>query len=195
MSRLLALGLSSPAKSPDQSEDWKEFEAVEKSGRYQPHRGAEPNASRLCHYYAFRAEKAARLNDGVSEKLYSEIHTRYAQLVRQQQLAADKLGMESGELIQRSEVERIEAARMAVSMVSLGSSIDALATRISELPAMSLQAIRAELEAWLVSGAIVRPYQRMSTATHQLNIPSWYSEAMKREVSQYVAQKDIDAQG
>lgn len=186
VAKLKELGLSTE-QAKDGSPEWKVFIEGWAAGGFRPHKGVPESVSKLCHYYAFRTERAAAAGDGLAEKLYATQHREYENTIRQMQLAADKLGMESGEIITRQECERLIAALEQWRCVATSEGIASLAASLCSMQSMTPAAASALVERWLIDGAWLKPFRRATRATTQLALPPWAFEAMRREHEQYIS--------
>jgi hypothetical protein len=144
-------------------EDWVKFR--EGAGATSP----KDNKAQINTLEMFRDGYAMKLDDAMKRKDMPEIR-RWNELliettnsIRQNKLAAEKLGLDQGDIISFDEMDRIIFAFGYWSMRAVDQHLDAIAAKLADLsPGFDKRTVRAVLEPELLSKRILIPFAKAS---------------------------------
>ncbi len=139
---------------------------------------------RELHFVTFALSRARERGDEAAQRKYSDEMIKFSKAVKEQKLLADKLGVESGDLIAKSEVVRIIAAHAYWTMRGTDVALDALARRLVNL--QFPKDARAVLEPELLSIRFVQAYAQAVRTPAGNALPGWVRDAIRETVDNYI---------
>lgn len=142
------------------------------------------NLDRHIHFADFALQKAREQNDPHLIKIFTDDLLRFSKAAKEQKALADKLGIESGELLQKPEIERIIAGWCYWSMAAIDLALPSLCKRLVGLSSPS--AIREVLEPALLRAKFLEPFQQAKRVAAGNNLPPWFVEKMVDSVDDYL---------
>lgn len=165
--------------------DWSEFEKQEK-----PHPSdgeSQQTLERLRDFYAFKLRKANAISDENSIRVFSDLVIKYEKAIRDNALAAKKLGVDVGELLPRPEVERIIFALAYWMLRSADLHIDALTGTITSMAqGLDRDKVRAALDGELLSTRMLIPFARAARLRAGIGLPDWAVAKFKDTAGDYL---------
>lgn len=142
------------------------------------------NLDRHIHFADFALQKAREQNDPHLIKIFTDDLLRFSKAAKEQKALADKLGIESGELLQKPEVERVLAAWAYWAMASIDLALPSLCKRL--VGQASPSGIREILEPALLRAKFLEPFQQAKRVAAGNNLPPWFVEKMVDSVDDYL---------
>jgi hypothetical protein len=185
--KLDELGMSAAkAKAAEKDPHWVQFDKDWKAGLYTPEKNVPERLSKLCYFHAYKLERCLEVSDDLGAKLYNGLYKDLQELTRKLQLAAEKLGIETGETMRRPDIERIEEARTLWTMAANDRAVAVIVDWILANRNATAKQAKDHLESILLSARIVEPHKRATRTKNELSLPAWYVEAMERGVKQFL---------
>ena len=167
------------------NEDYRDFLAT-----YDPKTGGKDALAVLEKnraYWAFKLDRAQQQNDRVSIDFATKQHLRFESAIHDAQLRAKRLGLDQGELLARSEAERVFCAVAYWQMRctdealhDLGAQI-AAASAAGPLPAEELERI---IEPVLLTAKVLVPLTRAIQVNSSMKLPEWAVASMKKVIGE-----------
>jgi hypothetical protein len=185
--RLKASRRPTTAALPVDNPDWIEFE---KQARTDDPKESMAKIAKARDFAAFMFEKAGREPPSQEAqdrlKFYSDLLARMESCLHDALLRGRKLGIDTGELIPKVEVERLVFAMAWWLMRCVDDSLDAMCAKLSALsPGMEPKAVRNLIEPFLMSAMILEPLARADIACG-VQIPTWLSQKMRTTAGDYL---------
>lgn len=165
--------------------DWIEFEktgtAVVADGE------AQQTLERFRDFYAFKLRKANAKSDENEIRAYSDLVIKHEKAIRDNALAAKRLGVDVGELLPRPEVERIIFALAYWMMRAADLHIDALTGTITSMAqGLDRDKVRAALDGELLSTRMLIPFARAARLRAGIGLPDWAVAKFKDTAGDYL---------
>lgn len=142
------------------------------------------NLERQLHFLDFALGKARERGDSHLTKVYTEDLIKFSRAIKEQKALADKLGVESGELLQRPEIERIIAALGYWSMAAIDAVLPTLCKRLVGVTAPS--EVRKILEPALLRAKFLEPFVRAKTVANGNALPPWIAAKIVDSADDYL---------
>lgn len=142
----------------------------------------------------FKIDKAQSRNDfaGVSDA--TKLLTHYSGVIHDEEIRADKLGRELGDILEKREVERILRAMAFWMLRTADESIDGLAAQLSDAAAagpLLREDARRILEPGLLDGRVLTPLARAAQITAGNTLPEWVIAALRGGVRDTLEDADL----
>jgi hypothetical protein len=173
-------GEPAPGTDPASGQDWEEFE---KQARTEDPGDAMAKISKVRDWAFFQFERASKAKRKKEEKFYSDLLAKMEGTLHDAQLRAKKLGLETGDLVRRDELER-PARFLAYHLLrcadsALAKLAKAIAERDPKLPPVTAQEVKALGEPLLLSALVFEPIERAMTGDNGAAPPAWLVAALK----------------
>ncbi len=172
---------------PANAGDWQEFEAGFKD--------TDPNEamakiSKVRDWAFFQFERASKKKNKREEKFYSDLLAKMEGTLHDAQLRAKKLGIESGDLVSRKDLERparfIGYHLLRCADEALGKLARAIGERDPTLPPMTAEEVRRLGEPLLLEAVVFAPMTRATEGDNAGAPPSWLVDAMRDGLAEVV---------
>lgn len=174
--------LTKPEKASNR--DWEDFLREHPSDASPDQVKQIQNLERHLHFADFALQKARARDDAAYIKVYTDDLFRFSKAIKEQKALADRLGLESGELLPKREAERIIASWCYWSMVAIDAVLPTLCKRL--VGQTGPAAIRDILEPALLRAKFLEPFQQAKRVAAGNNLPPWFVEAMVGSVDDYL---------
>jgi hypothetical protein len=164
--------------------DWAEFELMIRSESPQE---AMTKITKARDWAYFKLEKAAKANDKKGEKFYGDLLGKMEAILHDAILRAKRLGIDSGELLPRPEVERILWALAFWLLRSADQHQDALTTKLTALsPGLAAGPVRAILDPELLSTRFLTPFAYAAKLQSGVGLPAWVVAKMREAAGDFL---------
>lgn len=164
--------------------DWQEFISQARSG------DAKESLEKLAlarDFASFKFEKASRATDKDNMKFYAELLSKFEGVFHDAQLRARKLGIDEGELLPRSEVERITWAVAYWLLRATDQHLDAITSKLKALsPGLDAEPVRAVLEPELLSCRFLEPFAKAARIQSGVGLPGWLFAKMRESAGDFL---------
>ena len=140
-------------------------------------------ADELCDDYFEELQHARSIGDDVREKISLENYLKINKQLRDQEAHNKKLGLDSGELLSRSEVERIMRAMFWAGNACCEKFAKQIAQKLSHKEPAQIYDILAPL---LTSLTIFEALKKVAKPPGEVNLPDWFVECASTEEKQYI---------
>jgi hypothetical protein len=164
--------------------DWEEFQKAAIEQTDDDPKKAMAMIAKARSFAAFKFEKASAVNDQDGIKFYADLLAKLEGTLHDAQLRAKKLGIDQGELVPRSEVERILRAWAFWSMRSVDADLADLCPKLTGLA--QVNDARAVLEPALLSARFLKPFVRASRISSPAAVPGWMVAIVQDAVDDYI---------
>ncbi len=161
------------------NESWEKFKTTN-AGKP----GLIPQMERFAAFFHEQLEAAFERSDKTDQKFYSELFFDASNSIRQQKLAADKLGIEEGQLFTKAQLARVIHALAFWSMRTVDADLADLCPKLPGLK--SVAEVRAILEPALLSARFVKPFARAARVESESSLSGWMVETIKDAVDDYI---------
>ncbi len=135
-------------------------------------------------FATFGLARSRERGDEAAQRKYADDMIKFSKAVKEQKLLADKLGVESGELLSKAEVMRILHAHAYWTMRGTDVALDALSRKLVNL-AFPKDA-RAVLEPELLSIRFVQAYSQAVRTPAGNALPAWVRDAVRDAVDDFI---------
>ena len=187
--RLEAEGVAQ-VESVAEDPEWEEFErhkAARKAAGKTSSDGATNTLEEHRDFYAFKLAKAAKRGKKDQSLFFTEQVIRFSRAIREEKLLAEKLGIQSGEMIPREDCERWFRAWGFWTMRGVDTMLADMVPRITGLnPAIDHAAARFAVEPALLEARMLRPYVMATKVPSKVALPAWLVAAVKDVVDDYL---------
>ncbi len=136
-------------------------------------------------YYSVQLNTATKCKDVNHEavKFWNDLLLKADESIRKSQAHEKKLGIEKGELLSRSEVERIIKASIWAGNACIDKFSKQIAQRLSNLPP---QDVHKALKPQLTGMIIFEGMRRVTKTPGEINVPQWVADCYQTERSLYL---------
>ena len=142
------------------------------------------NLERHLHFADFALQKAREKNDQHLIKIFTDDLLKFSKAIKEQKALADKLGVESGELLPKPQAEKLVAAWCYWSMACVDAALHSLSRK---LVGMKTQAeVRAVLEPALLKHKYLEPFVEANRAASGMGMPEWFTQKLVDSVDDYI---------
>lgn len=141
-------------------------------------------AEELRDEYLEELQIAKDEEDEEREKITLNAYLKIDKQLREAALAAQKLGIESGEMIAREEVERIIKVMVYAGNACVKGAISQMAQKLAALD--SPKEVEKVLAPAVLGGRIFEGFLKVSKAAGPSLVPAWLVNAMQSEGKQYL---------
>jgi hypothetical protein len=160
--------------------DWSDFLAN------RPADASKDPLEELRDYYQIKLRKANAAGDENSIRIYSELVIKYEKAIRDNKLAADRMGIEVGQLVPRADVERWAFGIAYWLMRSTDAALDTLSAKLAPLaPGLEAAKVRATAEPFLLGSMILEPFARASIQAG-IGLEPWLCDRMRKTCGDYL---------
>jgi hypothetical protein len=180
-------------RAPETQSDWDEFQKIARSD---DPKDAMAKIAKARDFAAFMFEKASRADNRKDQKHFSDLLAKMEACLHDAQLRAKKLGVDSGELLPRPEVERVIFAMAFWLMRSADQHLDSLTARLRALaPGLDGEPIRSVLEGELLSDRFLVPFAQAAKIQNGVALPEWVVAKMREACGDFLehGEKAFDA--
>lgn len=164
--------------------DWDEFERQFPDSPEEDHAEQIKTLERRLAFFDFKLQKAIRIHAQDDIKFYSEQVIKFSNAVRQQKLMADKLGLEKGDLLARSQAELYFRAWAFWAMRAVDASLNDLSPRLVSLTFP--EEVRAVLEPSLLNNRFLIPFVLATKVESGVSLPEWALDCVRDAVDDYI---------
>jgi hypothetical protein len=185
-----AKGVGIPATA---AEDWSEFELLIRTESPQE---AMVKITKARDWAYFKLEKAAKADDKKGVKFYGDLLGKMEAILHDAILRAKRLGLDSGELLPRPEIERILWALAYWILRSTDQHLDAISAKLTKLSAgLDDARVRAVLEPELLSQRFLGPFAQAAKLQNGVGLPQWVVAKMRESAGDFLegGEKQFDA--
>lgn len=166
-------------EKPKEDRTWIAFRESFGAGGAADHKAQLKSLEMFRDGYALKLDEALRTSDNGAVKRWNELLIETTNAIRQNQLAAEKLGINHGDIISFAEMDRIIWALGFWLLRSTDLHLDALALKLAALsPGFDPKAVRAVLEPELLSNRFLVPFAKASKASG-VSLPARAIEKLK----------------
>jgi hypothetical protein len=173
--------------SPDQPttlSDWAEFEKLVRSD---DPKDAMAKIAKARDFAAFMLEKAWKAENRKDQKHFSDLLAKMESCLHDALLRSKKLGIDSGELLPRPEVERVLWALAYWLLRSADQHQDALTTKLTALsPGLAAGPVRAILDPELLSTRFLTPFAYAAKLQGGVGLPAWVVAKMREAAGDFL---------
>lgn len=180
--------------------DWKAFveqhETAKKEGKNEAPKEALELLIEHRDFAGFCFKSAAKANNKADMKFFAGLLATFEGVIHDAQLRAKKLGIDQGDLFQRTEVERIVFALAYWLLRSTDQHLDALSGKLKALaPGLEAVAVRAVLEPELLSDRFLVPMAQAAKMQNGVSLPDWLVAKMRESCGDFLenGEKEFDA--
>ena len=167
--------------------DWEEFE---KQVRTADPNDAMAKIGKARDWAYFQFERASKTKKKRDEKFYSDLLAKMEGTLHDAQLRAKKLGIDSGDLVRRDELERparfLGYHLLRCADAALGQLARQLTERDPSLPPLTVGEVRAMGEPLLLTALVFQPLVKAMEGDNGAAPPRWLVEAMKAGMEEVV---------
>jgi hypothetical protein len=181
------LGQQPEQPQPDKKvikRDWTAFKADLATEGPRDHQAQMRDLESLLEYYRKRVEDAIATEQDTEVKFWNELYLDAFNTLRQQKLAADKLGLEEGQLFSKDQLEKILRALAYWSMRSIETDIPELRKQVIGLT--DERQAHDILDSFLLSNRFLKPFAKASRIESESTLAPWIAETMKDAVDDYI---------
>ena len=176
-------GQNSPLGAGDS--DWQAFQTERASTPAAKDQAAQiQDLEEHLQFADFALRRARQRGDEHAQKKYADEVIKFSRAVKEQKLLAERLGLESGELLPRSTVELLFAAHAFWTMRSTDLALDALSRRLVNLSFP--EEARAVLEPELLSMRFIAAYARAAQVASRSALPAWALDKLRDTVDDFI---------
>jgi hypothetical protein len=161
--------------------DWAAFNA---QVRTEDPKDAMAKIAKARDWAFFKFELASKNQDKKLEKHYGDMLAKMEGVLHDAQLRAKKLGVDSGDLFPREQIERDDAALAAALFRSIDTAMPGLCREL--LGINHPEAIRAKLEPVLLDVAFLRPMAEAVRLASDQSLPAWRVENFMQSAATYI---------
>jgi hypothetical protein len=148
---------------PPVDEDWVKFREGQGATDPKDHKAQINTLEMFRDGYAMKLDDAMKRKDMPEIRRWNELLIETTNSIRQNKLAAEKLGLDQGDIISFAEMDRIIFAFGYWSMRAVDQHLDAIAAKLADLsPGFDKRTVRAVLEPELLSKRILVPFAKAS---------------------------------
>lgn len=184
--------LPAPTSPPPSSEsnhaelqaDWVEFQRQHPTHTSKAQAAQIQTLERELEFATFALGRARDRGDDYAQKKFSDDVIKFSRAVKEQKLLADRLGLESGELIPRATCETYLRAHAYWTMRATDLALDALAARLINLSFP--EEARTILEAELLSVRFVQAYAHATRVAARNALPPWAVHCIRDTVDDFI---------
>lgn len=170
---------------PDEiTQDWKEFDAQARSD--DPH-DAMAKIRRAADWAFFQFERASKTKRKKDEKFYSDLLAKMQGTLHDAELRAKKLGIETGDLVKRAELE-VPARFLGYHLLRCADTALAQLTagllERSAVRQLSAGDIKEVCESVLITALVIAPIERAAGGDNAGAPPAWLVKALRDGVNE-----------
>lgn len=170
-----------PPPPPEPTAAWTKFkEARQKKG----HAEQLGDLEAFRDFYASKLGEAIDLNQISEIKLYNELLLDTANSIRQQKLAADKLGIEEGRLYTKEQLRAIIRAWAFWAMRGVDTDLPDLCKNV--VGVKSVDEARRITEPILLSARFLKPFAKAARVDGESELAPWIVAEMREAVDDYL---------
>lgn len=162
------------------NESWEKFKTTN-AGKP----GLIPQMERFAAFFHEQLEAAFERSDKTDQKFYSELFFDASNSIRQQKLAADKLGIEEGQLFTKAQLARFIRAFAFWSMRGNDAVIAELCPKMVA-GFKSVSDARDALEPLVLSERFVKPFAKAARVVSESSLSGWMVETIKDAIDDYI---------
>jgi hypothetical protein len=138
-------------------------------------------------FASFMWERAAKAGNRSEVKFWADQLAKFEGVLHDAQLRAKKLGIDSGDLLPKAEVERIAWALAFWLMRSTDQHLDALTSKLSKLfPGAAPEDIRRALEPELLTDRWLVPFAKAAKIQAGTTVPDWLVSKMREATGDFI---------
>lgn len=165
--------------------EWDEFRrSIAASGGPKDHASQIRDLEVFRDGYAFKLERAIERGDEADVKHWNTLLIDTSNAIRQAKLAADKLGIDEGELFPKADLARVIRAFAFWAMRAIDADLADLCPRLTGLA--YVEEVRAILEPALLSNRFVKPFARAARVDSESSLAPWMVETLRDAVDDYI---------
>jgi hypothetical protein len=143
---------------------------------------------KLRDFYFLKLSAAAKRNDQNQIKYWNELLLKTDESIRRTEAHQKKLGLESGETIDRVEVERILKAMIYAGNACVRSQLKEIVEVLAaETPAKMYEMLAPAV----LGGRIFEGFKALTKSESQVKLPLWVVECMQSEGENYLEGVDL----
>lgn len=170
-------------KKPDL--DWQEFRATMGSRPKKEFSLLIQQMEEFAAFYHYKLERAHELGDKGDQRFFNDLFIETSNAIRQQKLAADKLGIEEGQLFTKAQLEKFIRAFVFWSMRAIDADLAADPCK-ALLNLKSVEQVRAVREPRLLADRFVKPFARAARIESDSALSPWMVETVKDAVDDFI---------
>lgn len=168
------------------SEDLAEFKKT-----YDPKQEADTQAQlkELQAYQLYKVKKAQERGDAAAVMAATKLLTHFSNVINDEELRAFRLGKETGDIIQRAEVESYLHAINYWHIRCIDEYTAEVVPELVQLAAagkLDRDSIKATITSPLIDGRIVKPIDRALSSTSGMRLPAWFAECITKSLDRIV---------
>ena len=164
--------------------DWEEFQRTTAGDVDDDPKKAMAAVARARAFAAFKFDKAAKENNRDDLKFFADLVAKLDSTLHDQQLRAKKLGIDAGDLVPRSEVERIARAWVFWAMRAVDADLAELCPKLTGLA--QVNDVRGVLEPALLSNRFLKPFARAARIASPSAVPDWLVAILRDACDDYI---------
>ena len=173
------------------AEEWKKNYRAENPGQFTKKKATKKKAKKvgtksaeeLRDEYFMELQEAREMGDDAREKIALEYFLKIDKQIRDQEAHNKKLGLDSGEVLSRTEVERILQAMFWAGNACLDKFSKQIAQKLSDKKAPEIHQI---LKPHLTALTLFEALERVAKSPGGVNLPSWAIKKSKTEEKHYI---------
>lgn len=154
--------------------------------QYDPVTARDTNAleemKRQRDFALFKVDLAQQRNDFASVQDATKQLTHFSAVIHDEEVRANRLGREAGELIQRADVVKVARAIPFWMLRAVDELLGELCPRIasaSSRGALAPDTVRALIEPELLAARVLEPFARAAQVNTASKLPDWFVDAMR----------------
>jgi hypothetical protein len=163
--------------------DWEKFKSATEGKRFDPKKII-AQMEEFAGFFHYMLEQANVAGDQAKQRFYSDLFFDAANSIRQQKLAADKLGIEEGNLFSKDQLAKIIRAWAFWSFRGIDAELADLCPKLPGLK--SVAQARAILEPVLLSVRFVKPFARAARVESESSLAPWIVETIADAVDDFI---------
>ena len=138
----------------------------------------------MCEFYRKRLETALTNDDFHNIKLYSDLHLKTSESIRRNEIHATKVGLKSGDVMTRAEVERIMKAALYAGNACVHLQLSSICERLAGIsdPGELYHVLKPALVGDLIFSGFSK--------AKGIGVPDWFIDLVKQEAKSYVGNSE-----
>jgi hypothetical protein len=135
-------------------------------------------------FYRKKLADASNIGDARNIKLYGELHLKTSDSLRRNEIHATKVGLKSGDVMTRAEIERIMKSALYAGNACVHLQLSAICERLAGIsdPAELYHVLKP----LLVGGLIFSGFSKATS----IGVPDWFIELVRQEAQNYVGNSE-----
>lgn len=170
-------------KKPDL--DWQQFRATMSSRPKKEFNLLIQQMEEFAAFYHYKLERAHEMGERGDQRLYNDLFIETSNAIRQQKLAADKLGIEEGQLFTKAQLDKFIRAFVFWSMRAIDAELAADPCK-ALLNLKSVEQVRAVREPRMLADRFVKPFARAARVESDSALSPWMVETVKDAVDDFI---------